>query len=142
MRVFFDASVIIAALLSPSGGSSQLLKYIKLGKIVGITTQTVIEEILEEDKFQRIKKSQKVIEQFIAGSRLMVRKPITTDEIEPYRGLVDVEDAHLIAGANLTRCRFLVTLDKKHLLRPDIQKKFLPLKIVSPGQLLQELVSG
>lgn len=141
MRVFFDASVIIAALLSPSGGSSELLKYIRLGKIVGITTQTVIEEILEEDKFQRIKKSQKEIEHFIVNSRLIVRKPITIADIEPYQGLVDIEDAHLIAGANLTRCRFLVTLDKKHLLRPDIQKKFLPLKIISPGQLLTELVS-
>ncbi|OGE05319.1 putative toxin-antitoxin system toxin component, PIN family [Candidatus Curtissbacteria bacterium RIFCSPLOWO2_02_FULL_40_13b] len=140
MRVFFDASVIIAALLSPSGGSSQLLKYVKLGKITGITSQTVIEEILEEDKFSRIKKSKREIEQFIAESRLIVRKPISAGEIEPYQGLVDIEDAHLIAGANLTRCRYLVTLDKKHLLRPDVQKKFLPLKIISPGQLLEELV--
>ena len=142
MRVFFDASVIIAALLSPNGGSSQLLKYVQLSKIAGITSQTVIEEILEEDKFKRIKKSKREIKQFVADSRLIVRKSITTGEIEPYQGLVDIEDAHLIAGANLTRCRHLVTLDKKHLLRPDIQKKFLPLKIVSPGQLLEELVSG
>jgi|SRR3989344_6259442 len=142
MRVFFDASVIIAALLSPNGGSSQLLKYIKLGKIVGITSQTVIEEILEEDKFIRIKKSQREIEQFIVDNRLIVRKPITIGEIEPYQGLVDIEDAHLIAGANLTRCRHLVTLDKKHLLRADVQKRFLPLKIVSPGQLLEAIISG
>ena len=140
MRVFFDASVIIAALLSPSGGSSQLLKYIKLAKIVGITSQTVIEEIVEEDKFIRIKKSKREIEQFVVDSRLIVRKPITTGEIEPYQGLVEIEDAHLIAGANLTRCQYLVTLDKKHLLRPDVQKRFLPLKIVSPGELLRELV--
>ena len=142
MRVFFDASVIIAALLSPTGGSSQLLKYIKFGKITAITSQTVIEEILEEDKTPRIKKSKTQIGQFIADSKLIVRKPITIDEIEPYQGLVDVEDAHLIAGANLTKCGYLVTLDKKHLLRPDIQKKFLSLKIVSPGELLEELVSG
>lgn len=142
MKVFFDASVIIAALLSPNGGSSQLLKYIKLGKIVGITSQTVIEEILEEDKFKRIKKSQREIEQFIADSQLLVRKPITAGEIAPYQGLVDIEDAHLIAGANLTRCGHLVTLDRKHLLRVDVQKKFLPLKIVSPGELLEELVLG
>ena len=142
MRVFFDASVIIAALLSPNGGSSQLLKYIKLGKIASITSQTVIEEILEEDKFRKIKKSKEEIERFIAKSKLIVRKSITTGEIEPYQGLVDIEDAHLIAGANLTRCRYLVTLDKKHLLRPDVQKRFLPLKIVSPGQLLEEIIPG
>jgi len=139
MRVFFDASVIIAALLSAGGGSSQLLKYVKLGKIVAITSQTVIEEILEEDKSERIKKSKREIGQFIADSQFLVRKPITPGEIEPYYGLVDIEDAHLIAGANLTRCRYLATLDKKHLLRNDIQRKFLPLKIASPGQLLESL---
>ena len=72
----------------------------------------------------------------------IAKKPTTIDKMEPYQGLVDVEDAHLIAGANLTKCGYLVTLDKKHLLRPDIQKKFLSLKIVSPGELLEELVSG
>ena len=141
MKVFFDASVIIAALLSPSGGSSQLFKYITLGKIVGITSQTVIEEILEEDKFQRVKRSRREIEQFIADSRLIIRKSISISEIAPYHGLVDIEDAHLIAGASLTRSKYLVTLDKKHLLPKDIREKFLPLKIISPGQLLEKLVS-
>lgn len=139
MRVFFDASVIIASMLSPSGGSSALFKYIKLNKIVGITSQTVIEEILEEDKFAKIKKSKAQIEQFIAKSALLVRKPITVSDIEPYLGLIDIDDAHLIAGANLTTCKYLVTLDKKHILRPDIQKKFSPLKIASPGELLAEI---
>lgn len=141
MRIFFDASVIIAALLSPNGGSSQLLKYAKLNKIAAITSQTVIEEILEEEKSQKLKKSKKEIEKFLATSPLIVRKPVNPNEIEPYRGLVDIEDAHLIAGANLTRCKYLITLDKKHLLRLDIQKRFLPLKIVSPKELLEELVS-
>ncbi|MBI2326980.1 putative toxin-antitoxin system toxin component, PIN family [Candidatus Curtissbacteria bacterium] len=142
MRVFFDASVIIAALLSKTGGSSLLFKYITVQKIIGITSQTVIEEIQEEDKFTKIKKTKKQIEQFVAESGLVVRKPITTDEIDPYTGMVDMEDAHLVAGANLTRCKYLVTLDKKHLLRPDIQKKFLPLKILSPKELLQEITSS
>ena|SRR3990167_4200460 len=141
MRVFFDASVIIAALLSPSGGSSQLFKYIKLKKIAGVTSQTVIEEILEEDKSQKIKKSNREIEQFIVDSGLVVRKQISADEIQPYRGLVDIEDTHLIAGAKLTRCQYLVTLDKKHLLRPDIQKRFLPLIIIPPKELLAIIAS-
>ncbi len=49
MKVFFDASIIIAALLSPTGGSSLLFAYIKLGKITGITSQTAVEEVLEEE---------------------------------------------------------------------------------------------
>lgn len=141
MRVFFDASVIIAALLSKTGGSSKLLKYINLKKIIGITSQTVIEELLEEDKPKRIKRSKEEIEKFIADSGLLVRESITAQEIAPYQGLIEVEDAHLIAGAKLTKCPYLVTLDKKHLLRKDIQQRFLPLKIVSPKELLEEIVS-
>lgn len=36
---------------------------------------------------------------------------------------------------------YLVTLDKKHLLRPEIKARFLPLRIVSPKELLEEIVS-
>ena len=141
MRVFFDASVIIAALLSPTGGSALILKFIKIGFIIGITSQTVIEEVLEEKHFLKIKRSKGEIENFITQSRLIIRKTIAVDEITPYQNLIDPEDAHLIAGANLTKCEYLVTLDKKHLLRSDIQENFLPLRIVSPKELLEEIVS-
>ena len=63
-------------------------------------------------------------------------------EIEPYKDQVDVEDAHLVAGANLTKCLYLVTLDKKHLLTENIRQKFLPLRIVSPKELLEEILYG
>lgn len=138
MRVYFDASVIIAAILSPSGGSSLLLKYVKVGKLKGITSQTVIDEIL--DKTEKLKKSKKDLEQFIVTSGLVVRKSTTLEEIEPYKNQIDVEDAHLIAGAKLTKCSHLVSLDKKHLLKPDIKEKFLYLRILSPKELLEEII--
>ena len=138
MRVYFDASVIIAAFLSPKGGSALLFKYIKAGKISGITSQTAIEEIL--DKTEKLKKPKEEIEHFIAASGLVVRKSINMEEILPYQDLVDLEDTHLIAGAHLTKCTHLVTLDQKHLLRSDIQEKFLPLRILSPKELLEEII--
>ena len=114
-RVFFDASVIIAALLSPNGGSALLFQYVKLGKIIGITSQTAIIEVLEEDKPKRIKRSKEEIEQFVAQSGLIVRESITVEEIAVYQNLIDVEDTHLIAGAKLTKCLLLVKKEKKHL---------------------------
>lgn len=140
MRVFFDASVIIAALLSPTGGSSLLFQYIKKGIVTGITTQTVIDEVLEEDKPKKLKKSLEEIEQFIASSQLIVRERVTGNEIESYQGKIDAEDAHLITGSTLTRCGYLVSLDKRHVVRPDVQKEFLPLQIVFPKELLEEIV--
>ena len=140
MRVFFDASIIIAAFLSPHGGSALLLRFIKHGDITGITSQTVVAEVLEEDKPIKLKRPRAEIERFIAESGLLVREAVTPAEIAPYQGLIDAEDAHLVAGATLTNCSHLVSLDKRHVLRDDVRQRFLPLRIVSPKELLEVLV--
>jgi predicted nucleic acid-binding protein len=142
MRVFFDASVIIAALLSPTGGSALLFQFLKTGLLIGLTSQTVLAEIFGEDKPGKIDKQKEDIEQFVAESGLLVREAITLKEIELYQDLIATKDAHLIAGANLTKCMYLVSLDKKHVLKDDIRKQFVPLKIVSPKELIEELVKG
>jgi len=107
---------------------------------VGITSQTVIEELLEEDKPGKINKTKEEIEHFIAESRLVVREAITLKEIEPYQQMIDREDAHLIAGANLTKCTYLVSFDKKHVLAENVKNQFHPLKIVNPKELIAVLV--
>ena len=140
MRVYFDVSVIIAGFLSSIGGSAQLFWLLQKKVLKGITSQTVIDEVLEEDKPTKLKRTKEEIENFIVRSEILVREAIPLEEIRKYEELVDPEDSHLIAGANLTHCEYLVTLDKKHLLRDDIQKKFLPLKIVSPKELLSKIV--
>lgn len=138
MRVYFDASVLIAALLSPSGGSALLLKYVKSKRLIGITSQTALEEIF--DKTEKLKRSKDEVEQFIADSSLLVRENIAIEEINSYQNVVYREDAHLIAGAFLTKSTYLVTLDKKHLLREEVQNKFPSLQILSPKDLLEKIV--
>ncbi|MBI2594326.1 putative toxin-antitoxin system toxin component, PIN family [Candidatus Curtissbacteria bacterium] len=140
MKVFLDASVIIASLLSPTGGSSRIFQYMQTDTIVGITSQTALDEILNAEKYKKLKKSRKEIKDFIAQSGLIVRERISASELSPYENLVNREDAHLIAGASLTRSEYLVTLDKKHLLKKDIRERFLPLKIVSPREVLEEII--
>jgi predicted nucleic acid-binding protein len=45
--VFFNASVILAGLKSPNGGSAKLLNWVKENKIIGIISEIVIEEVLK-----------------------------------------------------------------------------------------------
>jgi putative PIN family toxin of toxin-antitoxin system len=137
LKLFLDASVIIAALLSPMGGSAKLIEFIKLRQVFGITSRTVVDEI--ESKTDKIRKTREQIGKFITSNLIIVRKRVTFEEIESFVGLVEAEDAHLIAGAKLTNCDYLVTLDKKHLLKPDIKNKFKPLKIVPPAEILHIL---
>jgi len=133
-KVFMDALVIIAALISPTGGSAKIVNFIQKGLIVGIVSQTVIFEV--EAHNLKINKSKEAIGRFINDNNFLVRRAITMEEIAPYTGQVDIDDIHLIAGAKLTKCNFLITLDKKHLLREDIRQKFNDFKIVSPKEFL------
>lgn len=135
VKVYFDASVIVSALISSTGGSAKLLEMVKEKIITGITSQTVIDEVLEHT--EKIKLSSQIIQGYITNSRLLVRKKITQNDIDPYKDIVDAQDAHVLAGAHLTQCKYLVTLDKKHLL--ILKGKIKRIKIVNPKKLLAEL---
>lgn len=138
VKVYLDASVIIAALLSPTGGSAKLLEFIKLGSIVGISSQNVIDEI--EEHSVKIRKSHKEIRKFIQDSFIIVREKIREAELEPLIDLIEEEDVHVAIGARLTKCDYLITLDKKHLLKEEVKKILKPVKVVTPKELLAKLV--
>lgn len=136
-NVFFDASVIIAALLSPASGSAKLLTFAKNKGLVAITSQTVIDEVI--DHAEKIHKTPETILSYIKESGALVRERVTQTEIKKVSGIVDLTDANLLVGALGSRCQYLVTLDKKHLLRSDVRKNVAPLRIVNPEGLLEKL---
>lgn len=138
IKIFFDASVIFSAIYSNKGASFKLASLVKSGHILGITTQTVIEEV-ETNIFKFKGQNVKKIRQFIAEHNFIVRREISLSEIKPYTEVVETEDAHVIAGAILTSCNFLVTLDKKHLDNKIIRSKITQIKIISPRGLLKLL---
>ncbi|OGE25333.1 hypothetical protein A3C26_00705 [Candidatus Daviesbacteria bacterium RIFCSPHIGHO2_02_FULL_39_12] len=77
---------------------------------------------------------------FIKDNKILVRKKITKDEARPYQDIVAEDDLHVIAGAKLTKSDYLITLDKKHLLKEEVRRLVKPLKIVNPEQYLKGLV--
>lgn len=135
IKVFIDASVLIAALISPVGGSTRLLEYSQHKKILAISSQTVLNEV--KANLHKIKTVEVNIDHFVVKKSIIVRKRVTTKEIKPFAGIVEEKDTHIIAGAILTKADYLVTLDKKHLLKKEVKEKFRKLEIVSPKQLLK-----
>lgn len=125
-------------MLSKTGGSAKLVQFIKLGSIIGITSQTIIEEV--EKQSLRIGKTVEEIRLFIKNNRILVRKKITKMEVTPYKDMVAEDDLHVVAGAKLTKSNYLITLDKKHLLKDEIREAFKPLKVVNPKEYLERLV--
>lgn len=57
-------------------------------------------------------------------------------EILKYQGITDAKDIHIIAATFKSRAEYLVTLDKKHLLK--LEGEDFPFKIVTPGEFLKK----
>ena len=135
-KVFFNASVIIAGLLSPTGGSAQLLKQTKQKQIIGIISEIILDEVLRRS--DKLKKSKAEIEKDVKTIFTSIKPAPSTSEVENWQKIVlDRGDAHVLAAAKESQSQFLVTLDKKHLL--ILQNKIKKFRVVSPKQLIEYL---
>lgn len=136
MKIFLDASVILAGLASETGGSRVLLLR---SETKGLRV-TVSEIVLEEVKRNIEKKfSERELLRFIEW--LKKAKPqvvaVNRKEIELFKEIVASKDRHVLAAADKAEVKCLVTLDKKHLLKIDQKKAALPFKILTPGELIR-----
>lgn len=134
--VFFNASVILAGLASPSGGSAKLLAWMQQRKITGIVSEIVLDEVTRKSTRVGITPSvakKKLIEfhpQFLLAPAALAIKKFE-------KVVVDAGDAHVLASADQAKTDYLVTLDRKHLL--VLTGKMKAFRIVSPKQLIEQL---
>lgn len=136
-RVLFNASVILAGLASPSGGSGKLLHWVRKGSIQGVTSEIILDEVMHH----RAKLG-------IAASSVHALTKICLVVSAPKAGIVrrfesvviDVGDAHVLASAKEHHVDFLVTLGKKHLL--VLQKKIHTFAIVSPKEFIDRITKN
>jgi len=133
-KVFFNASVILAGLKSPKGGSGKLISLAGEKKIRGFISEIVFDEVKSHAGkvgFSRFEIKSEVDKTMLIGKyppRLKTK----------YRRLVkDEGDIHLFTSSEQLGVDYLVSLDKKHVLA--LSGKIRGFKIVSPGELLKLL---
>lgn len=130
--VFFNASVIIACLRSPKGGSAKLLDFAKQRRISALASNIIVNEVLKHQA--EISLNHEQIINFLEKRFHIIHEP-SKRLTERYNSLVeDKGDVHVIASAKETEAHFLVTLDRKHIL--SIKNKVEDFKIVTPGELI------
>jgi putative PIN family toxin of toxin-antitoxin system len=124
--VLFNASVIIAGIYNPSGGSGKILNWVKKKKIIGIISEIILDEVNKHIKNSGTEKT------------LLITSAPAEKAVKRYRSVViDDGDAHVLASAKEGSADYLVSLDKKHLL--SLKEKIKEFKIVSPRELIKEL---
>lgn len=136
--LFFDASCLIAAAGSPSGGSGFLLSLCARGLLQGVVSQPVL---LEAERNIAGKLGIEVLNTF---HRLIVLTPMTVvptpskSERRSYQAVVGEKDDHVVAASVAAKAAFLLTLDKR--LEARVNDANLPIRAISPGEFMKTVL--
>jgi putative PIN family toxin of toxin-antitoxin system len=139
-KVFIDASVVIAAVLSDSGGSALIFKLAKKKYVDIILTERVVQEA--HNSLNKKYGSESVLNLFnlLTEFKSNIKSSPKDNECLKYQELImDEKDCHILAGADKYQTKYLLTLDKKHFFTAKLQAANLPFLILTPGDFLQEL---
>jgi uncharacterized protein len=134
-KVFFNASVVLAGLRSPAGGSAKILSWVKKGKVEGYISEVVLDEVLKHAI--KVGLTERLVMKRL--KTMSMKTSLAPERLgRKYSRMVkDLGDVHLFESAEFLKVDYLVSLDKKHVLSlADIIKKF---EIVSPGELIEKL---
>jgi len=138
LKVLFNASVVLSGLKSPKGGSGKLFSLMQSGQIEGKISEIIFDEILRHcEKLELPTKD--VVSKCLALFGKFLSAP-NEKVVGEYKKIVtDEGDAHILASCHEEKLKYLVTLDKKHLL--VLKGKIKGLKIFTPGELIELLSS-
>lgn len=135
--VFEDSDVIISSLLSSTGAAYLLLNQTDtLSLFISTLSQKELERVSERLQIETIALQALLTKRF---SRVELAN--TTELQHKYAEYVlDNNDAHIVAGAEKSHARFLITYNTKHF-KIDKIKEDLRILVVTPATFLQYLRS-
>ena len=141
IRVFLDTSVIIAAVLSPTGGARQVFYLGEAGILDLVVGPNVLREA-DEVVRRKVPVSLPLLAQLLAAGRVETAPKPTQKQIETAQARFQYPpDAHVLAEAMATQPAWFITHDQEHFLdqRSDIKLSF---EIGTPGDLIQTIKDG
>lgn len=136
-KVFLDSSVLIAATLSPTGGSFRLCKESNNGNLDLITNRYVCDEVSEV----LLRKYPQMLQHFLKlleWSKIRIEKNPRVASVRKAAVLIELEDAAVLAGAIGAKANFLASLDRRDFFTEKLRNAHLSLLIVTPQIFFQE----
>ena len=141
MLLFLDASVLVAASRSPSGGSVLVMEVCRgrrfraaLSARVLLEARVNIAEKFGEAELVRFY-------QQLAGLEPEMVPPPPSERLAQCASLVGEKDAHVLAASLECGAGYLMTLDRRHLITPAVQAAGLPVVVITPGDFLRQVVT-
>lgn len=136
--LFFDASCLIAAAGSPSGGSGFLLYLCASGKLWGAVSQAVL---LEAERNIRsklpVQASVNFEQTLLTVPMIMAPIPQASAEDKTRWGVTE-KDQHVVSAALAISADYILTLDKG--LADQISQAELSIPALSPGNFIKQIL--
>ena len=141
--VFLDSSVIVAAFASKTGASALILGYSRQKKLNTIVSREVIEEARKNISLKIGKIGEKRLSNYIKFANIRLVVSPSTEQITECEQYIDKKDAPILAAAIESQADYIVSLDRKHFLQPEVIKNAKPKLIISPGDfVLKHLIKN
>jgi len=138
LRVFLDTSVVIAAVLSPSGGFRKLFRLAEAGALRLVVGPIVLREC-EDVVRSKAPSTAPQLAQLLANARVETSSAPSTRQIKTAKSYVRYSpDAYVLAESIQAQPDWFVTHDKEHFLKQR-GKITLSFEIGTPGDLIQRL---
>jgi predicted nucleic acid-binding protein len=134
--LFLDASILVTAAGSPSGGSSAVLQILARSSVVGAVSMPVLDEA-RRNVLKKLRPE--------AGIRLMMLLRVTPMALvsvpldAPHRyPMINAKDAHVYAAAEASGATILLTLDRG--LIAEVNRLQFGPRAITPGDFLTTVV--
>ena len=133
-RVFLDSSALIAGVLSPSGGARAILVLAETEALRIVISQQVQ---VECERVLRIKAPMALAayQRTLQGIQLEVCSDPTPEQVTQAEQFINIDDATILAAAIGAAPDYVVSLDRKHFLQPEVAQR-TGLRIGTPGDFL------
>lgn len=135
-RVFVDTNVFIAGLLSSGGASAAVLD---LGEAEEIQIVVGRQVLVEADRIftEKFPDLLELFRLFLKSLSPLLLSDPDTGQVKKAAGMIDFDDAAILACAVQEPLDFLVTLDKKHFMTPKV-RAFLSCPVMTPAEFLKK----
>jgi len=138
-RLFLDASVIIAGITSLTGASGIILSLCEAGQVQAVVSEAILDEC-QRNIQRKLPEMMPRFQRVVKALKLEVIPYPPLEQVRRCEEIIHRKDAHILAAAIEAGPDYLVTLDATHFLKDSSVSRKSGLRIVSPGDFLNEVI--
>jgi len=128
LKLFLDSSVLFSAVYSPIDGSAKLFSF----KNVTLCVSKIVLHEVEKNTRQKLDNLH-LRRFFMLVKHLHIINKYPNDmEIQNAQKVIVEKDAIILSEAKLSKCNYLITLDKRDFLQEKVRDYLRPQQILTP----------